>query len=370
MVNDRILRASQLTINLGRVRRNYRTIRSHVGPVGVAAMVKANGYGLGAAEVAAALAAEGCAEFFVAHVAEGVAVRTAVPEGRIHVLNGAMPGTEADLVEHTLVPVLNSLEQIDVWTAAAGAQGRSLPGTLHIDTGMSRLGLAGDETAELFDDLSRLDQIDVGHIMSHLASADVAGSDQPAEQLALFTSIRPRIPDATASLANSAGIFLDPSFHFDVVRPGIALYGGTPRTDGTNPMVQVATLEAPVVQVRNVRAGEFVGYGATHEMQGDGRVATVALGYADGFLRSSSNRGMGYIDGRAVPIIGRVSMDLITLDVTDVPDASLWLGAPVELIGDHAPIDEVAGRAGSIANELLTDLGTRYQRVYIDESDS
>lgn len=366
MASHRILRSSQLTIDLGRLLRNYEIVAEQAGPASVAAMVKANGYGLGAVEVSAALAAAGCVEFFVAHVAEGVAVRAAVADAKIHVLNGAMPGTEDDLIEHNLVPVLNSLEQIELWRLAATASGQELVSTLHFDTGMSRLGLAADETATLLDDLDQLSGLRIEHVMSHLASADVAGSDQSAAQLASFGPLRDRFPDATASLANSAGIFLDPAFRFDMVRPGIALYGGTPLTDGTNPMVQVATLEAPIVQVRNVVAGETIGYGATHTMEDGGRVATVALGYADGFLRSSSNRGMGWVDGHPVPIIGRVSMDLITLDVAAVPEASLWLGAPVELIGDNTPIDDVAGRAGSIANELLTDLGTRYQRVYVE----
>ncbi len=330
-------------------------------------MVKANGYGLGAAEVSAALAADGCTEFFVAHVGEGIPVRAAVPDAKIHVLNGAMPGTEPDLIAHNLVPVLNSLEQIDLWRTSASGAGRPLGATVHFDTGMSRLGLAADETAELLNDPARLDGLAVGHVMSHLASADVAGSNQPAGQLELFAPIRARFPNATASLANSAGIFLGSAYHFDMGRPGIALYGGTPLTDGSNPMAQVVTLEAPIVQVRNVAPGEHIGYGATHTMDRAGKVATVALGYADGFLRSSSGRGTGYVGGHAIPIIGRVSMDLITLDVSDVPEEALWLGAPVELIGDQAPIDDVASRAGSIANELLTDLGTRYQRVYVNE---
>lgn len=366
MATERILRASELTIDLSRLRQNHQIVVRRAAGASVAAMVKANGYGLGAAEVSGALAASGCTEFFVAHVSEGMAVRAAVPNAKIQVLNGAMPDTETDLIEHNLVPVLNSLEQIDLWRAAALDHGEPLEATLHFDTGMSRLGMAADETASLLADPGRVDGLSVTHVMSHLASADVANSSQPADQFDLFAAVRPHFPKASASFANSAGIFLDSAYHFDVVRPGIALYGGTPLTDGTNPMLQVATLEAPIVQVRNVEAGETIGYGATHTMDRDGRVATVALGYADGFLRSSSNRGAGFVDGHAVPIVGRVSMDLITLDVSDVPEASLWLGAPVELIGDQAPIDDVAGRAGSIANELLTDLGTRYQRVYIN----
>jgi alanine racemase len=168
----------------------------------------------------------------------------------------------------------------------------------------------------------------------------------------------------TASLANSAGIFLDPSYHFDLVRPGIALYGGTPLSDGTNPMQSVVTLEAPIIQVRNVIEGDTVGYGATHCMSRDGRIATVALGYADGFLRSGSGSAQVHLAGRHVPIIGRISMDLVTIDVSEIEAEFLYPGSPVEFIGPHCGIDDVAERAGTIANELLTDLGHRYERVY------
>ncbi|MFT7599791.1 MAG: alanine racemase [Acidimicrobiales bacterium] len=365
-MSDRILTASELTIDLGRIRANYRLLMSKVdGPI-TAAMVKANGYGLGAVEVAATLAVEGCAVFFVAHLSEGIEVRAALPGAQIHVLNGAMPGTERELEAHGLIPVLNSLAQITTWRALGDQLGRALPATVHLDTGMSRLGLPPDETEQLLVDPSLLDGLDVVHVMSHLASADVPGSDQSGDQLALFRQLRSSLTIGTASLANSSGIFLGPEYHFDLVRPGIALYGGNPTPDQPNPMSSVATLEAPILQVRPVDIGDVVGYGATHTVERVGRIATIAVGYADGFLRSGSGTGVAHLAGHAVPIAGRISMDLITIDVTDVPDAALWLGAPVELIGDRCPIDEVADRAGSIANELLTDLGRRYQIAYVN----
>lgn len=364
-MTERILTSSALTVDLGRIRANYRTIQTELGSVPAAAMVKANGYGLGVTEVSSALWDEGCRVFFVAQVAEGEELRECLPDAEIHVLNGAMPGTEEALRAGRLIPVLNSLDQIAGWTAEARRGDQPLPATVHFDTGMSRLGLAQDETATLQTNQALLDGLDVRHVMSHLASADVAGSAQSAQQLASFQEIRRAFPAGSASLANSAGIFLGTAYHFDLVRPGIALFGGTPRSDGSNPMLQTITLEAPIVQVRNVQQGEVIGYGATHTMERPGRVATIAVGYADGFLRSASGAGTVWLAGSMVPIIGRVSMDLITLDVTDVPTGELYLGAPVELIGDHCPIDDVAARAGSIANELLTDLGRRYQRTYV-----
>lgn len=362
-MTDRILTASQLTIDLGRVRENYRILNSRLAGVPAAAMVKANGYGLGATEVATALAAEGCTDFFVAHLEEGVALRKALGPGpTVQVLNGAMPGTEADLMANGLQPVLNSIEQIELWRACDGSVDQ--PATVHFDTGMSRLGLPPDEIEHLLSSPSLLDGVHVAHVMSHLASADVPGSPQSTKQLELFRQLRSQLPTGTASLANSSGIFLGDEYHFDLVRPGIALYGGNPTPGQPNPMLPVARLEAPILQVRHVDAGEVVGYGATHVVERPGLIATISIGYADGFLRSGSGTAVASVGGIDVPVAGRISMDLITLDVSSVPEQYLSLGAPVELIGERQLIDDVAERAGSIANELLTDLGRRYQVSY------
>lgn len=264
------------------------------------------------------------------------------------------------------IPVLNSLQQIERWAATSDSVGKRLEAVLHLDTGMSRLGLPADETAQLAEQLWRLDQIDVVHVMSHLASADVPASSGPERQLELFRALRATFGMGTASLANSAAIFLGPGYHFDMARPGIALYGGNPMPDSPNPMHPVIALEAPILQLRNVEAGEAIGYGATHTMKGPGQVATIGVGYADGFLRSASNRGEVAIGGVAAPIIGRISMDLITIDVTHIQPDHLWVGGAVELIGPNCLIDDVAARAGSIANELLTDLGRRYRVTHLN----
>ena len=233
---------------------------------------------------------------------------------------------------------------------------------------MRRLGLPADEHRRLVGEPELLQGIEVRHVLSHLASADIDGSPQSAEQLAGFQQVRNDLAEGTASLANSAGIFLGPDYHFDLARPGICLYGGSPFPDSgrDNPMRSVVTIEAPIIQVRQAEHGETVGYGATHRISTPARIATIPVGYADGFLRSSSNTGAAAIAGVRVPIVGRVSMDLITIDVSGVDEHLLLPGSPVELLGPNCPVDEVADRAGSIPHEFLTNLSRRFELSYID----
>ena len=357
-----------LTIDLGRLKTNYQIVLEQLDGVEAAAVVKANGYGLGCVEVSTALEEQGCRRFFVAQLAEAQQLREALRDVEIYVFNGAMPSTADDLIENRLIPVLNSLEQIERWSRAAERHQQTLPATIHLDTGMNRTGLGADETTVLINEPWRLNALNLVHVMSHLGSADVAGSKQPSEQLRRFGALRQHLSMGSASLANSAGIFLGPAYHFDMARPGVALYGGNPYPDKANPMQQVVTVTAPILQVRNVNPGDCVGYAATHEISKPGKVATIPVGYADGFFRSASNSGIAYVASVQVPIIGRVSMDLITLDVTHVEDSELRCGAPVELIGDQAPLNEVAQRAGTIAHELLAALGARYKRAYVDQT--
>ena len=355
------------TIDLGALTANYRRIEAELNGVQAAAMVKANGYGLGAPEVTRALSGAGCSSFFVAGLDEAMRLRACEPEVQIRVLEGPVPGSATTFIEHRLTPVINSLDQLDRWTKASADTEGARPAALHVDTGMSRLGLDPEEYKRLIGDLSILDGVDVDLVMSHLASADVTGSEQNAVQLQQFNEVRRCLPMGRASLANSAGIFLGARYHFDLVRPGISLYGGSPFPDSgqPNPMRSVLRLEAPILQVRTVDAGETVGYGATHRVTKPARIATLPVGYADGFLRASSSTGVGSIGGQAVPLVGRVSMDLITIDVTDVHESLLYPGAPVELVGEQCPIDEVANRADSIPHEFLTNLSGRFETRYI-----
>ena len=284
----------------------------------------------------------------------------------IVVLNGLLPGTERDLADHGLVPALNSLGEIALWQAEARARGVRLPAIVHVDSGMCRLGLPPSEVETLAEDPSRLDGLDLRYVISHLASAEDRAGPMNAMQLAAFRAARARLPAAPASLANSSGIFLGPEYHFDIARPGVALYGVNPLPGAANPMAQVVSLKGKILQVRDVDAPQTVGYGATHRIEVPGRLATVAVGYADGFLRSLSNRGRAVIDGRPVAVVGRVSMDLIKLDVSSVAPDRAVPGAPVDLIGPENDLDDLAEQAGTIGYELLTALGRRYHRTYLD----
>lgn len=361
------LYATHLTIDLDAVAGNYRLLQDILGDGGTkaGAAVKADGYGLGARPVVRALWAAGCRDFFVAHPHEGVVVREELPDARIHVLNGPLPDAVDDYLAHRLIPVLNSLGDIALWRDAARVKDMTLQADVHLDTGMCRLGLDLSETAILLGDTDTLlAGIDVGLVMSHLASADDIDSDQSARQLALFKAAYPRLGRGKASFCNSSGIFLGADYHFDVARPGVALYGGNPTPHTENPMRNPVTLNARVLQVRDVAPPETVGYGATFAARRASRIATIPVGYADGFLRTGSSRGMAHIEGHPAPIAGRVSMDLITLDVTDVPAHLCHAGTVAELMGSHRTPDDLARDWQTIPYEVLTGLGRRYFRHY------
>ena len=361
------LAGAHLRIDLDAVVANYRILGARLGDIASGAVVKADGYGLGAARVGPALAAAGCRDFFVAHISEGVALRRHLPDSRIHILNGLLPGAEDAYREHRLIPVLGSLGEIDAWRAFV--EGRALPCDVHVDTGMLRLGLPADELAALADDTHRLDGLDIRLVISHLASADDPDSPQNADQLAAFHAARRILPQGRACLANSSGVFLGPDYHFDLARPGVALYGVAPVPGQANPLNPVVTLKARILQVRHARPPQTVGYGATHAVTRPARIATLAVGYADGYLRSLSNRAQGFIEDTPVPVVGRISMDLITVDVTAVADPLARPGQWVELIGANNPVDAVAAAAGTIGYEILTGLGSRYHRTYSGGAD-
>jgi alanine racemase len=360
------LAGAVLTIDLGAVVANYRLLRKRLGNTEAAAVVKADAYGLGVTKVAPALAAAGCRTFCVAHVGEGIALRRLLGKAAtVVVLNGLLKGAEDAYAEHGLTPALGSLGEIAAWRDRCRRRKRKLACWLHADTGMLRLGLPPDELNTLAERPRLLDGLDVRVVMSHLACADERAHPKNREQLGRFADARRRLPMGKASFANSGGVFLGDDFHFDIARPGVALYGVAPIAGEPNPMSPVVRLRAKIVQVRRVDTPETVGYGATHRIEGPGRIATVPVGYADGYLRSLSNRGTGYIGDVPVPVVGRVSMDLITLDVTHVPESQATVGAMVDLIGPHNPVDRVAAEAGTIGYEILTGLGARYHRAYV-----
>jgi alanine racemase len=348
-----------LGINLGAIVANWRLLAARAAPAACAAVVKANAYGLGAGPVAKALLAAGCRIFFVATLDEGMALRAALgPESEIAVFNGPLPGSEREYPAHGLTPVLNDLGQVAAWRRM------NAPAMLHIDTGMSRLGLPPRELAVLTGDPTLWQPIPLTGVVSHLACADTPDHGLNTTQLARFTMAKAHFPGLRASLSASSGIFLGHDYHHDLVRPGAALYGVNPCPESVNPMRQVVTLKGKILQVREIDSGESVGYGAAYIMPGAGRLAIVAAGYADGWLRAMSHRGSGIIAGQRAPLVGRVSMDLITFDVSAIDPALVRPGDSVELLGASYGVDEAAADAGTIGYEILTSLGSRYHRIY------
>ncbi len=325
-------------------------------------MVKADAYGLGAETVAPALAAAGCRTFFVAHLQEAVLLRSVLPDARLCVLNGLLTGAEDEYLAYGICPVLSSLDELARWAATARRYGQSLPALLHVDTGMNRLGLDRNELAILQADHRRLDGVTIEAVMTHLVSAELPDDPINAQQRARFAAACDGLPASPRSLANSSGIFLGSDYASDLARPGAALYGINPTPTAPNPMQGVVRLEAQVLQVRDVPAGEGVGYNGAWLAPRDSRIATVAVGYADGWLRSLTNAGAARFDVAAVPLVGRVSMDLSTYDVTDCP--AIGPGDWLELIGPDCPPDRVAAAAGTNGYEILTSLGRRYERIY------
>jgi alanine racemase len=358
-----------LTIDLEAISRNYRLLAERVGPgVTCAGVVKADAYGLGADRVAPALYRAGCRAFFVAHLDEGLDLQTHLPRDvAIYVLNGLPSGGERDCAEAGIVPVLNSREQLEAWSDQARQRGRILPGVVQVDSGMSRLGISPREVA----DLSGMDTstLDIQVVMSHLACADTPEHPANAHQLAAFQTLAKRFPGARKSFANSSGIFLGRNYHHDLVRPGAALYGLNPNPAQCNPMLPVVRLTAQVIQTREVETDAHVGYGWNFRATQPTRLATLAIGYADGLQRAFGNGGAVYFRGRRLAVAGRVSMDSLTVDLGDLPPGMLARGSQVEIIGGHQSLDALAAAAGTIGYEMLTSLGQRYERIYSDEID-
>jgi alanine racemase len=336
-------RLARLKVDHAAIVENWRFFKKQAPSAAVSAVVKADGYGLGAVNASRALAQAGARVFFTATSAEALAVRKAIGDGpQVFVLNG-VSADDADMLSGAkLMPVLNSIAQIQLWNARG-------PAALHIDTGMNRLGIGPEELAQT---MVALKGTTLALVMSHLACASDVKSEKNAVQLKRFVDAATLFPKAPLSLASTGGILIGPDYHFDLVRPGIGLYGNG-GLDTDNPQLSAAaTIEAPILQVRDVEAGETFGYGATATATKKMRTATVALGYADGYLRSLSGRGYGFLAGKKRPVLGRVSMDLVILDVTGCAEAQA--GAMVEFLGPNAPLEEIATLSGTLPYEILT----------------
>jgi alanine racemase len=361
----------RLTIDLGALADNWRALARRAAPGRCAAVIKANAYGTGVSEAAPALWAAGARVFFVAHFNEGIAARQALPaEAQIYVLNGLESGADpADYAEHRLAPVIGSEGELQRWSAFATCRDRISPCAIHLDTGMNRLG---------FESLTRLSAAMETHgpssgadlLISHFVSSEIPGDPLNQAQIQRFEAARAAFPGLLASLANSSGMFLEPSPIYDLARPGYALYGGNPTPDAPNPMRPVVTLTAAIQQIRSIEAGMACGYNSQWTARRPTRLATLLIGYADGLPR-----GAGATDGkpgaevavagRRAPLVGRVSMDLAIVDVTDVPKDAVKPGDPVEFFGQTIALDDFASRSGTIGYHLLTSLGPRYQRTYL-----
>lgn len=383
-----------LRIDLGAIASNWRSLARLVAPAHCAAVVKADAYGLGAAEVIPALAAAGCRTFFVATIDEAVRAKALAPGAAVLVLDGLLTGSAADMAATGAIPVLSSLAEVAAWAAAGRAAGVKNRCALHVDTGLNRLGLAAREVHALAGDMHFLSALDVRLVMSHLACADDPSSPKNAQQREVFERLLPMLPSVPLSLAASDGLMLGRPYHYDLVRPGYALYGGQAFGGGRTPVEPVVELHVKVLQVRDVAPGQSVGYGASWVARSPSRIAIVAAGYADGLFRRLSRASdageragaktaeasglVGPVDnansrrprawvgirGQFAPIVGRVSMDLVTIDVSDI-DGGVEPGDFVEVIGPNLPIEAMGTAAGTIGYEVLTSLGRRFHRVYV-----
>jgi alanine racemase len=363
------LAGAVLSIDLGALAANWRLLKDLAGTPRCGAAVKGNGYGLGIEPVAQTLWSAGCRDFFVARPMEGGELRSLLPEAEIYVLDGLFDGQAEYYAVNRLIPGLISLDEARQWAAFGRVFGHRLPCAIHIDTGINRLGFSFSEFEALLAERRTHEALDIRLVMSHLACADEPDHPLNAKQRDAFRYVRQKLPGVSASLANSSGMFLGRDYLHDLPRPGIALYGGNPTPGKPNPMQPVAHLEGAIMQLRDVKEGETVGYSATWKAERASRIAVLGAGYKDGVPRALScgNREGGprvWLAGHYCPIIGRISMDMMAIDVTDVPEALAQRGSRAELLGRHVPIDEAAAHAGTISYELLTRLGSRYARLY------
>lgn len=359
----------RITIDLSAIARNWTQLSKRVGTTECAGVVKADAYGLGASAVVPVLREAGCRTFFVASCEEGLALASVLSGARIFVLDGVFAANRSHMADAGLIPVLSTREHIAHWRREAQARQTKLAAALQIDSGLNRLGLDADDIQALKSDPDALAGIDVKLNMSHLASGDDPDARENELQRQAFETHLPHLPAAPASLAASDGLMLGTDYHYDLVRPGYALYGGQAFRGRQTPVEPVVTVTAQILQVRTVRTGDAVGYSATFRARSDIKVAIIAAGYGDGIPRTASAEthdvhGMAAIHGHRVPVVGRVSMDLVALDVTSVPESVLEKADAVELIGPTVTLDEAGHNAGTIGYEILTRLGHRFARTY------
>jgi alanine racemase len=359
--------AGRLTIDLGAIAANYRRLCAMHPAARVGAVVKADAYGLGAAQIAPMLAGQGAREFFVAHLAEALVLKPLLPQdASIFVLNGLAHGSEPLCAEAGILPVLSTPEQARAWYTLAVELERDLPAALQVDTGMSRLGLSEAELNEVLDWPDFAGQVNIRLLMTHMACADTPGAPANADQMRRFARFSARMPSVPRSLANSAAALFLPEAAGDVIRPGLVLYGVEPGEGGAPGMTPAIRLEARIIQLRNIPAGAGIGYGFDYIADRPLRIATLSAGYADGWPRALSGKGAAWFTGQRLSILGRISMDSCMVDVTNLPEGRIRPGDSVELIGPHQSVADIAGQIATTPHEILTSLGQRFARSYIN----
>ncbi len=356
---------SVMKVDLASIAHNFQFLQSQLPQAVCSSVVKADAYGLGMLEVSPTLAQAGCQHFFVATLDEGIALRNILPEPNIYILGGLLDGCQDDFYAYGLTPVLNDLGQIKLWNNHARKLNEKLSAIIHIDTGMWRLGLPPQEVLHLANELDLLKAIDLKFIMSHLACSDSPHHDKNLQQRTAFDKALSMLPQTPASLANSHGIFLGNEYHYNLVRPGRSLYGLGARFLRTEGLQQALRVYARVMQVSAIGKGQTIGYDAMYCVTKPTRIATIAIGYADGYVRTLSNHGRVFINGFEAPVVGRVSMDLITVDVGEIPESIAIPGAWAEIVGESISADDVALAAGTTSREISSKLGTRFHRVYV-----
>jgi alanine racemase len=365
--NPEELAAALVTVDLLALQYNYHLLmeqaRLQSPATKTGAAIKGEAYGLGMEPCAKALWSAGCRSFFVARPFEGAQLRAILPEALIFVLDGLYPGQADYYLSHRLIPALISFNEAKDWAA----NGKGKPCAVHVDTGINRLGLTADEYAGV---VAMKDQLNIVLVMSHLACSDEPAHPLNVKQRDLFSKYRAMLPDVPASFANSSGVYLGEGYLYELSRPGVALYGGNPLPGHPNPMRAVVTLQLKIMQTKFVKQGDTIGYSATWAAPCDSRIALLGAGYRDGIPRKFSwsadkPAAQVFVAGRRVDVVGRVSMDMMAIDVTDLPEAETTRGTLVEIFGPNLPVDEAAGYAGTISYELLTHLGNRYHRRYI-----
>lgn len=344
---------------------NYRTLQTHAPQSICTAVLKADAYGFGIKEIAPLLYAEGCQHYFVAHLEEGLFLRSILKDSSIFVLSGLLAKTEELFIQSNLIPILTDFGMVEKWATVSKKYGQKLPCGLHVDTGMNRSGFDQSDVTKLFEAFHILDLLNVTCVMSHLVSSHAMKDPLNNRQKDLFNRFCKHFPLAKASLADTGGIYLDPSFHYDMVRPGKGLFGLFTPPPSATLLLPCLKVFGRILQIRSARKGESIGYGATHILTRDSKLATVGVGFADGYDRRLSNQASVEIQGFRVPVLGRISMDYTVIDVTDVPDSLCYVGGWVELVNKSITLDALAHLTGTISREFSTGFGKRLHRVYV-----